>query len=161
MRRIRICRSNRILRLLLLVCACIGAVGAIGAAADRTIIGRVEYVLMQDVGLKLKARIDTGAGVSSINAKVLRFEPIEKSDETIRKAASFSNDGEGIRFDERSSGTLVASVEKSSSSENDDAGIRASDENPDNTSTLSVKKVTLVGNDTAYDLAAGVTLVEQ
>ena len=40
-----------------------------------SIIGRVEYVVMQDVGIKLKARIDTGAGVSSIDAKVLQIKP--------------------------------------------------------------------------------------
>lgn len=47
------------------------------APADReqTIIGRVEYVVMQDVGIKLKARIDTGAGVSSIDAKILQIKP--------------------------------------------------------------------------------------
>lgn len=42
---------------------------------DAPIIGRVEYVVMQDVGIKLKARIDTGAGVSSIDAKILRIKP--------------------------------------------------------------------------------------
>lgn len=31
---------------------------------------------MQDVGIKLKARIDTGAGVSSIDAKVLQIKPV-------------------------------------------------------------------------------------
>lgn len=42
---------------------------------DTSIIGRVEYVVMQDVGIKLKARIDTGAGVSSIDAKIIQFKP--------------------------------------------------------------------------------------
>jgi hypothetical protein len=45
------------------------------AAQDAPIIGRVEYVVMQDVGIKLKARIDTGAGVSSIDAKILKIKP--------------------------------------------------------------------------------------
>jgi hypothetical protein len=59
--------------------ACIycGAVPAIAAPADRVVIGRVEYVLMQDVDMRLKARIDTGAGVSSIDAKVIRTEKDE------------------------------------------------------------------------------------
>ncbi len=44
-------------------------------ATDRVIIGRIEYVVMQDVGVRLKARIDTGAGVSSIDAKILEIKP--------------------------------------------------------------------------------------
>ena len=40
----------------------------------RPVIGRVEYVVVRDVGLRLKARIDTGAGVSSINAKILEIK---------------------------------------------------------------------------------------
>ena len=47
------------------------------AAEERVIIGRVENVLMQDVGMQVKARIDTGAGVSSINAMNIRVEPTE------------------------------------------------------------------------------------
>src|SRR4029450_10026929 len=39
--------------------------------------GRVENVLMQDVGMSLKARIDSGAGVSSIHASVVRIEKAE------------------------------------------------------------------------------------
>ncbi|MGH8652690.1 MAG: ATP-dependent zinc protease family protein [Gammaproteobacteria bacterium] len=39
------------------------------------IIGRVEYVVMEDVRMKLKARIDTGAGVSSIDAKIVEIKP--------------------------------------------------------------------------------------
>jgi len=50
----------------------------------RTVIGRVENVVLQDVHVKLKARIDTGAGVSSIDAKVI---------ETIQTA-----DGDVVRF---------------------------------------------------------------
>ena len=41
------------------------------AEKPRVILGRIEYVVVRDVGLKLKARIDTGAGVSSIHAKIL------------------------------------------------------------------------------------------
>lgn len=51
------------------------ATKAAPSAQDASIIGRVEYVVMQDVGIKLKARIDTGAGVSSIDAKILRIKP--------------------------------------------------------------------------------------
>ena len=55
-----------------------GIVACDPASSDeRVIIGRVENVLMQDVGMQLKARIDSGAGVSSINAKILRVEAKE------------------------------------------------------------------------------------
>lgn len=40
----------------------------------RVIIGRVEWVVLQDVHLRMKARIDTGAGVSSLNAKILEIK---------------------------------------------------------------------------------------
>ena len=40
----------------------------------RPVIGRIEFVVVRDVGLRLKARIDTGAGVSSINAKILEIK---------------------------------------------------------------------------------------
>jgi hypothetical protein len=45
-----------------------------GCDNSETIIGRVEYVVMQDVGTKLKARIDTGAGISSIDAKIVEIK---------------------------------------------------------------------------------------
>ncbi|MGH8488487.1 MAG: ATP-dependent zinc protease family protein [Gammaproteobacteria bacterium] len=38
-------------------------------------MGRVEYVVMEDVRMKLKARIDTGAGISSIDAKIVEIKP--------------------------------------------------------------------------------------
>lgn len=40
----------------------------------RVIIGRVEFIVLQDVHLRLKARIDTGAGVSSVHAKILEIK---------------------------------------------------------------------------------------
>lgn len=47
------------------------------AAPDRspTTIGWVESVVLQDVGIRLKARIDTGAGVSSLNARIIATRP--------------------------------------------------------------------------------------
>lgn len=57
---------------------------AAAPAQPRTILGRIEYAVVRDVHLKLKARIDTGAGVSSLNAKILR----------VKKSA----DGERVRF---------------------------------------------------------------
>ena len=56
--------------LLWIALAC--AAGSSARGAERVIIGRVENVVMQDAGMKLKARIDTGAGVSSIHAQNLR-----------------------------------------------------------------------------------------
>lgn len=43
-------------------------------AQPRITIGRVEWVVLQDVHLRIKARIDTGAGVSSLNAKILEIK---------------------------------------------------------------------------------------
>jgi len=43
-------------------------------AKPRPIVGRIEYVVVRDVDLRLKARIDTGAGVSSIHAKILEVK---------------------------------------------------------------------------------------
>jgi hypothetical protein len=39
----------------------------------RVIIGRIEYVVVRDAHLRLKARIDTGAGLSSVHAKILEI----------------------------------------------------------------------------------------
>ena len=41
----------------------------------RPIIGAVEYVDLDDAGLIVKARIDTGAGLTSINAKIVELRP--------------------------------------------------------------------------------------
>lgn len=38
-------------------------------------VGRVENVGLDDMDMKLKARIDTGAGVSSMNAKIIKIIP--------------------------------------------------------------------------------------
>jgi hypothetical protein len=40
---------------------------------ERVIIGRVENVALDDLDMKLKARVDTGAGVSSMNAEILKI----------------------------------------------------------------------------------------
>jgi hypothetical protein len=50
----------------------------------RVIVGRVENVVLEDVHLKMKARIDTGAGVSSVHAKILEITQ--------------TDDGEYVRF---------------------------------------------------------------
>lgn len=44
------------------------------AAEERTIIGRVEDAVLQDYGIMYKARIDSGAGVSSLHAKILSIK---------------------------------------------------------------------------------------
>lgn len=47
--------------------------------SDKKIVGRVESVLIDPPGIKMKARIDTGAHTSSINAKdIVRFERDQK-----------------------------------------------------------------------------------
>lgn len=43
-------------------------------AKPRIVLGRVEWVVLQDVHLRVKARIDTGAGVSSLHAKILEIK---------------------------------------------------------------------------------------
>ncbi|MEX2093266.1 MAG: RimK/LysX family protein [Pirellulales bacterium] len=50
----------------------------------RIIIGRVEFVVLRDVHVKLRARIDTGAGISSVHAKILEIKQ--------------APDGERVRF---------------------------------------------------------------
>jgi hypothetical protein len=99
--------SNWPKRLVLFGAVCLVGFVAIGAAPDaknvappkkattkakaaakpekpRVIIGRVENVVLEDVHLQMKARIDTGAGVSSVHAKIL---------EIIQ-----ADDGEHVRF---------------------------------------------------------------
>lgn len=46
----------------------------------RTVIGRVENVSLQDVKMKMKARIDTGAGLTSVHAEILEILPPESKD---------------------------------------------------------------------------------
>jgi hypothetical protein len=43
------------------------------AEQPRVIIGRIEFVVVRDAHLRLKARIDTGAGLSSVDAKILEI----------------------------------------------------------------------------------------
>lgn len=65
-------------------CAADGAPAATEKAAEtakpRPIVGRIEFVVVRDVGLRLKARIDTGAGVSSIHAKILEIKKTPDGD---------------------------------------------------------------------------------
>jgi hypothetical protein len=65
----------------LIALLCLTARGAIGAPVQpaalekpRVVIGRIEFVVLQDVHISLKARIDTGAGVSSVDAKILEIK---------------------------------------------------------------------------------------
>ncbi len=87
----------------LLLAASISA-GAVTKAAPTaqaaSIIGRVEYVVMQDVAIKLKARIDTGAGVSSIDAKILQIKP------------AAGGNGERVVFEIRDDAGNAKSVER-------------------------------------------------
>jgi hypothetical protein len=72
----------------------VGVLALVAAAAPeappaqekpRIVLGRIEYVVVRDAGLRLKARIDTGAGVSSIHAKILDI--------------TTTADGERVRFE--------------------------------------------------------------
>jgi hypothetical protein len=50
------------------------------AKKPRVILGRVENVVLRDFAVKLKARIDTGAGVSSVHAKILEIKKTDKGE---------------------------------------------------------------------------------
>ena len=56
--------------LALLLFGCAGAL----AANDKTIVGEVEDVILMPWGIKLPARIDTGAAFSSLDARDLKVE---------------------------------------------------------------------------------------
>ncbi len=43
-------------------------------ADSSTILGRVENVVVEDIGMKMKARIDTGAGVTSLHAGIVEIK---------------------------------------------------------------------------------------
>lgn len=49
--------------------------------SPRVIIGRVEEAVLQDYDIKFKSRIDTGAGLTSLNAKILEIKKPKKSGE--------------------------------------------------------------------------------
>lgn len=53
-------------------------------AKPRIILGRIEYIVLQDVHIKLKARIDTGAGLSSLHVKILEVSKTPEGEERIR-----------------------------------------------------------------------------
>lgn len=53
-------------------------------ATEPTIIGRVENVKVVELGTKAKARIDTGAGISSIDARIIGVRtPLEGGGERV------------------------------------------------------------------------------
>jgi hypothetical protein len=60
-------------RILLLVMALFSLLQASSAAAVDKIIGRVENILLEDAGIEMKGRIDTGAGVTSLHAEILEI----------------------------------------------------------------------------------------
>ena len=47
--------------------------------SPRVIIGRVEEAVLQDYDVKFKSRIDTGAGISSIHAKIMEIKEPKKA----------------------------------------------------------------------------------
>ena len=50
---------------------------------SRPVVGSVENVSLHDADLVVKARIDTGAGLSSINAEILEIKHEDKGDRAI------------------------------------------------------------------------------
>lgn len=48
---------------------------------SQEIIGRVEYIALEDYNMRFKSRIDTGAGVSSINAHIIKITTAVKAGE--------------------------------------------------------------------------------
>lgn len=78
-----------------LLVLCLSLVGAHAAFAqilkDKIVIGRVEWVELPDLKLKIRARIDTGAKTTSIHAS--RVEEIQRDGEMWVKF--FTSDGQG------------------------------------------------------------------
>lgn len=51
------------------------------ATPDRPVIGWVEYVALEDANIIIKARVDTGAGLASVDAEILEIKQDKKSDQ--------------------------------------------------------------------------------
>lgn len=67
-------------RLALALLAGILSLSAVAADnMNRPVIGWVEHVALQDAGIVVKARIDTGAGLASVNADVVEVTPATKN----------------------------------------------------------------------------------
>jgi len=74
------------------------------AAEESIIIGRVEYVVLRKLGdnhnIKYKARIDTGAGVSSVHAKVIEIKkPKIEGDPERVLFEIYDKDGEAVQLE--------------------------------------------------------------
>ncbi len=63
------------------------------AVPARTRIGWVEKVGVYDADIVLKARIDTGAGMSSVNADIIRILPSEEKDAPDRVVYRIHDEG--------------------------------------------------------------------
>jgi hypothetical protein len=68
-------RTRHAARVAALVLAGLAALAAGPAAADRVMLGRLEMIEVVPGGRVLKARIDTGAGLTSVDARKLRITP--------------------------------------------------------------------------------------
>jgi hypothetical protein len=53
------------------------------ASKPRIVIGRIEYVVLQDVHIRLKGRIDTGAGLSSVDAKIIEVKQSDDGERVV------------------------------------------------------------------------------
>lgn len=60
------------LRALFLICFL--SFAATAQAQEKVVIGRVERAILQDYGIKMKARIDSGAGLTSVHAKIIEVK---------------------------------------------------------------------------------------
>ncbi|MBY0354362.1 MAG: RimK/LysX family protein [Rickettsiales bacterium] len=64
-----------------LLCLCIFMATPLSAAPvkskPRPVVGWVEKVMLEDVSITLKARMDTGAGLSSVDAEIVQLIPSE------------------------------------------------------------------------------------
>ena len=74
--------------------------GASGAQIDekketRPVIGWIEYVVLEDAGIVVKARIDTGAGLASINAEIVEVK--KSKDDATEKVVFRIVDKDGNR----------------------------------------------------------------
>jgi len=67
--------------------------------SERVIIGRVEEAILQDYNIKFKSRVDTGAGLSSLNAKILKIKKDGDSERIIFEIAD--KDGNIQKLDKK------------------------------------------------------------
>jgi hypothetical protein len=83
------------------VCQSAYAWPSINWGEERIIIGRVEKIELEDLDMKLKARIDTGAGVSSVHADILEIKKPKQVGDPERSVFRITDDKGNSRTLER------------------------------------------------------------